>query len=90
MQISKITELGMTLDACTYKTCYANVGIGNDFATIYYIETLKIDRNKGYATELILQMKKHYKKLGKKFGTSVALSPQMQHLIKKLKLKEYN
>lgn len=88
MEIKQITALGMVMDKCSYESCTAEVGVGEDFATIYYIESK--DKNKGHATELINRMRIHYETQGKEFATSVALSPQMKHLVKKLNLKEYD
>lgn len=80
--------MGMVLDSCSYESCTAEVGVGEDFATIYYIESK--EQNKGHATELINRMRIHYETQGKEFATSAALSPQMKHLVQKLNLKEYD
>lgn len=80
--------MGMVLDQCSYESCTAEVGVGDDFATIYYIESK--DKNKGHASELINRMRIHYESQGKEFATSVALSEPMKYLVKKLKLKEYD
>jgi len=83
----KVNSLGMELDGWEYESCQATCGVGEDFATIYSIDSS--DPNKGHATILIKIMRKIYTDEGKRFGTSVALSPQMQHLVKKLELLEY-
>lgn len=81
------SELGMETDRWTHKSCIANVGTGDTWATIFYIESY--EQRKGHATALINHMKDYYEKQNKVFGTSVAISNSMKHLVAKLKLKEY-
>ena len=67
--------------------CVADIGKGEDWATIYSI--ISGERGKGHASELMTVMKKHYELEGKKFGSSVALSASMKHLLAKLNIEEY-
>ena len=84
----KITSLGMDLDEWTNKSCTAQVGTGDNWATIYYIEST--EKRKGHASELIIRMKNHYEKEDKRFGSSVAISIGMGKLLKKLNVEEYS
>lgn len=81
----KINSLGMQLDEWKYKSCTAQVGVEDDWATIYIIESE--EKNKGHASYLINAMKKYYK--NKIFGTSFPLNSIMQHLTEKFELKIY-
>lgn len=87
MNPEKITMMGMELDKWTHKSCIATVAMGDDWATIYSIGS--DEKGKGHGTELLLQMKTYYEYAGKNFGSSVALSGAMKHLLKKLNIKEY-
>jgi len=80
--------MGMPLDQWKHKSCCANIGTGKDFATVYSIESS--ERGKGDATELLLEMKKHYETQGKIFGSSIALNDGMQRILKKLNIVEYS
>lgn len=86
-QRGKITEMGMELDLWKYESCVCRMGVGEDFATIYHIESE--DKNKGHATMLIKIMRIIYFGEKKEFATSVALSAPMKHIVKKLNLTEY-
>ena len=77
----------MELEEWTNKSCTAQIGVGDDWATIYLIESK--EKNKGHAEELLKYLKMIYKDRGKTFGSSVALSGPMRHLLKKLNIKEY-
>jgi len=77
----------MELDGWTHKSCKANIGTGNDWATIYSIDSS--EQGKGHATELLTEMKNYYETKGKKFGSSVALNEKMRHLLQKLNIVEY-
>ena len=87
MNPKKIIHMGMPLDRWKLKSCIANVGVGEDWATVYFIISEK--KGRGHGTELLLTMKKHYEAEGKKFGSSVALSGAMKHLLIKLNIPEY-
>jgi hypothetical protein len=80
-----IEIMGMELDRWTYNSCVALFGVGDDWATLYKIDSK--EQNKGDATFLLKQAKTFYK--DKRFGGTVALSESMAHLYKKLKIKEY-
>ncbi len=79
--------LGMEHDVWRHKSCVAQIEVGDDWATLYFIESG--ERNKGHATELLLEAKKYYEDQGKIFGGSVALHPAMAHIYKKLGINEY-
>ena len=83
----KVSALGMELDGWQYKSCKAEVGVGKDWATIYFIESKQ--EGKGHATKLLLAMKSYYESEGKRFGGSVALNDRMARLYKKCKIREY-
>lgn len=87
MEIKQIKSLGMELTQFKYKSCIANVGVGEDWATIYSIGSE--EQGKGHAQELISMMQAYFNQEGKEFGSSVALSPAMKHILKKFKIKEY-
>ncbi len=87
MKMTKINSLGMELEQWELNSCTAQMGIGKDFATIFFIESK--EQGKGHATELLTNLKEHYESLGKDFGSSVALSKGMKHLLKKLNITEY-
>lgn len=87
-EMKKTQVLGMVLDGWSHKSCYAAVGIGEDWATIYSISSE--DPGKGHATELLSEMKKYYEAQGKKFGSSIALNDRMRFLLKKLDIFEYD
>ena len=78
----------MEVDLWTHKSCSSTVGEGSDWATIYSIESK--EKGKGHGTELLIGMKKYYEAQGKSFGSSVALSQAMSHLLKKLNIKEFD
>ncbi len=87
MKLNQIESMGMVLDQWTHKSCISEIGIGNNWATIYMIKSK--EKGKGHASELIIKMKDHYESKGKTFGSSVALNPIMKHLLNKLNITEY-
>ena len=87
-KIEQVEQMGMTLERWTYLSCVADFGVGDDWATLYSINSK--ERGKGHATYLLKQAKEHYEEYeDKRFGGTVALSEPMAHLYKKLKIKEY-
>lgn len=70
-----------------YKSCEAEMGIGEDWATVYLIESK--EQGKGHATKLLLAMKKYYEDRGLIFGGSVALNDRMKRLYQKCQIHEY-
>ena len=87
MKIEKIEIMGLKLDKCFYKSAFAQVAVGNNWATIYIAASE--EEGQGHMTELLRQAKKHYEGLGKTFYGSVALNNTMQHIYNKLGIKEY-
>lgn len=87
MEMKQINSMGMLLDEWKHKSCIAKIGTGEDWATIYSIDS--DEQGKGHGSELLIKMKRHYEEQGKEFGSSVALSGSMKHLLLKLKIKEY-
>lgn len=79
--------MGMPLDKWIYESFIATVGTGENWATIYSIHSE--DKNKGHASTLIIEMKRYYENKNMVFGSSVSLSPEMSHIIKKLNIPEY-
>lgn len=80
-----IDKLGMELHQYTWKSCVATVAEGDGWATLYDITSG--EQGKGHATELLKLLKHVYRNVS--FGGTVALNPAMEHLYKKLKIKEY-
>lgn len=85
MKPKKITIMSMEMEEWINKSCTAHFGVGDDWATVYYIHST--ERGKGHATELLTAAKEYYK--GKRVGGTVALNPAMKHLYKKLGYEEY-
>ena len=79
---------GMPLDEWKNKSCIAHIASGEDWATVYDIQSK--EEGKGHATELLLEAKKYYENQNKRFGGSVALNPRMSALYKKCGIKEYD
>jgi len=79
--------MGMPLEIWRHKSCEMQIGKGEDWATVYLIESA--DKGKGHAQELLTEAKKHYEGLGIRFGGSVALNPVMRHIYQKLNIFEY-
>ncbi len=88
MEMKKVNSMGMKLDRWTHKSCVADIGTGNGWATVYVISS--DEEGMGHATELLTKLKKHYESLNKKFGSSVALSSGMRHILQKLNIVEYS
>lgn len=88
MKPKKVTILGMELEQWQHESCIANIGVGDNWATIYNIKS--IDKGKGHATALLIEMQKYYENLGKTFGSTIALSETMEHLLKKLNIDVRN
>lgn len=78
---------------CCFKLegCIAEVSVNDTekWATVYSIETVPSERNRGLATELMKQLKKIFEDKGYKFGGTVALNPAMKRVYEKSGVKEY-
>ena len=77
----------MPLERWTYKSCVADFGVGDDWATLYLIESK--DEGKGHATHVLKLAKEHYENIGKKVGGDIALNDRMRTLYKEVGYKEY-
>jgi len=88
MTINKVSKLGIELEQWQHLSCTADFGVGEDFATLYTIESK--EQGKGHATELLKSAKSHYEKLGKKFGGTIALTERMRNVYKRLEILEYD
>ena len=83
-----VESMGMKLTQVTYNSCTANIGVGKNWATIYSISSS--DEGKGHCQELCKYLKEFYTECGKVFGSTVALSPAMKHILQKLEITEYD
>ena len=83
--VRKINQLGMELMQYKWKPCVADVGEGDGWATIYFIQSA--EKGKGHAQELLKLLKYVYRDV--KFGGTVALNDTMSHIYKKLGIEEY-
>ena len=88
MEHKKENVLGMELDVWKHKSCSAEFGTGNDWATLYSISSRK--PGQGHATELLTEAKRYYEDQGLRFGGSVALNSRMRKIYQRLAIKEYS
>ncbi len=88
MKMKQVDSMGMLVDEWTHESCIATIGVGNNWATVYHIQSKK--EGKGHATKLLIHMKKYYEDRKKIFGSSVALNDRMKWILQKLNIKEYN
>lgn len=84
----EIVHIGMPLKQFLWKSCQATVAEGDNWATVYFIESG--ERNKGHATELMKMLKFIYETKGKIFGGTVALNPAMKRVYEKSGVTEYD
>jgi len=82
-----VNVLGMDLTEISYKSCVMHVGVNTHWATIYDISSTQ--QGMGHAQELINHAKAYYEHQGKIFGSTIALSPVMKHILIKLCISEY-
>lgn len=85
-EVAQVISLGMELERHTYKSCTADFGVDEKWATVYNINSET--PGKGHARKLLENAKEYYK--GKEIGGTVALNPTMKHLYNELGYKEYN
>lgn len=83
-----IVKLGMPLRLWKYQSCIAEVATGEDWATVYFIQSG--DQGKGHCTKLLTYLKEFYEKQGLRFGGTVALNDRMKAIYKRLAIKEYD
>ena len=83
----KVMQLGMELDQWSFESCVAHFGTGEDWATLYDIQSK--ERRKGHATTLLTHAKKYYESKGMKFASTISLHPDMTSIIDQLGIYEY-
>jgi len=88
IKLEPTESMGMSLTKITYKSCTARIGVGDNWATIYSIES--DEQGKGHCQELCKQAKEYYSQHEKVFGSTVALNPTMKHILIKLEIPEYD
>jgi hypothetical protein len=79
--------MGMPLVQWRYKSCTADFGVMETWATLYFIEST--EEGKGHATHLLTEAKAFYEGQGKRFGGSVALNDRMKSIYERLGIEEY-
>lgn len=67
--------------------CAANAGIGDDWLTIYAIETEQEYRRQGEATRLLNEIKERCAKTGRTLRVWYPMNSKMEDLCKKLKIE---
>jgi len=82
-----IEALGMSLEQWHLGDCRAEFGIGEDWATLYGIQSG--NEGHGEAIELLSQAQAYYQGQGKRVGGTVAMNPVMKHIYEKLGYLEY-
>ena len=76
----KVSVLGMDLDEWSHQSCTAHFGTGDNWATLYDIESK--NQNKGHAQQLLLKAISYYHPI--KISGTIALNPIMKHIYNKL------
>ncbi len=82
-----ITIMGMEQQQWKHKSCTAHFGVGDDWATLNFIESEVPGR--GDASVLLSGAKAYYEGLGKRFASSVALNTRMIDILVRLQIKEH-
>lgn len=85
--VEPVIVLGMPLVRWQYQSCTADIAVGDDWATLYHIESK--EEGKGHATALLREAKHFYEGQGKKFMGSVALNERMRSIYQRLGIEEY-
>lgn len=81
-----VEVMGMLVDEWRYHSCIAHFGVGEDWATLYDIESR--EEGKGHATGLLTTAKHVYEQEGKEVKGSVALNERMKELYVKVGIPE--
>ena len=82
-----VSIMGMPLDEWQHESCVAHCAVGDDWATIYDIQSTQ--EGQGHATALLLAMKEYYEARSLRFGGSIALNERMRRLYQKCWIQEY-
>lgn len=67
--------------------CFANCAFGDDWFTVYLVETLHSQRNKGECTRLLKALKDKAEEKGQQFRLFCPLNPTIEHICKKLNIE---
>lgn len=67
--------------------CIANVGIGDGWMTIYFIETEAKYRNKGEATRLILALRERAHTFDREFRVWCPMNEIIEHICEKYSIE---
>jgi hypothetical protein len=81
-----IVFMGMIVDEWKYHSCIAHFGVGEDWATLYDIES-KVE-GKGHATGLLTTAKHVYEMEKKVVRGTVALNERMKGIYEKVGIPE--
>lgn len=86
MRRRDVEMMGMLLDEWRYMSCIAHFGTGDDWATLYDIESR--EEGKGHATGLLTTAKHVYEQEGKVVKGSIALNERMRTIYQELGIPE--
>lgn len=67
--------------------CVANCGIGDDWFTVYLVETPRAYRCKGECTRLLKALKDKAKEKGQQFRLFCPMNPIIEHICEKLNIE---
>lgn len=67
--------------------CLANCAMGDDWFTVYLVETLPNHRNKGECTRLLKALKDKAEEKGQEFRLFCPMNPIIEHICEKLNIE---
>jgi len=67
--------------------CVANCGIGEDWCTVYLIETVPEYRGKGEAQRLLKELQRRCKRTGRKLRLWCPMNEKIEYICEKLKIE---
>lgn len=88
MERLHVNVLGMPLERWTHESCSAEFGVGDEWATLYFIRST--EPGKGHATALLIEARKRYESEGKRFAGTVALNARMGSIYRRLGIEEHS